>query len=204
MLQGNLQNFYEELRLTDLTKHAGISDFTNYWKNERQKIKGAGNKSEKLIKLGINKKFGWITFYFLAEPTYTFKTKATNLPSSKLHVDNLYTQKIRILNFFDWAKTYPNIVSTKQLTTQELKEILWNANIQVSCDCPAFWWQGVSYNLTILDGSIYPNNIKPKRWNKIHGENGLVCKHLTLLLQSIRFWLSPMSSMLNKYLKNNM
>jgi len=197
------QELQENLRLSDLTKNVGLSDFSAKFAKARRKKKGAGNKSAKLIEMRVNRKKGYITFIFLQEPTDLFDTKVTKPPSMKLVPSNLYTQQIRILDFFKLLKTNPNFKNFKDVTIDNIKEVIKNADIKCHCDCPAQYWQGNTYNLSVLDGSIYTTNIPPKYWNKYHGDgNQIICKHLQLLFNSIFFWLSPMASTVYKYLKN--
>jgi hypothetical protein len=183
-------------------KNQGLSDFTKKYRKERSKLKGGGSKSAKLIQMKVNKTNNYVTFYFLSEPTYTFTTKSTQPNSMKLVKDNLYTQQIRINNLIPQIKELSSFKNNKIIDKQELKNLLINSGLKIWCDCPSQWWQGLSYNLTQqFDGSIYPNNIKPEKWIKKHGSQGLICKHLDLIMTSISFWLNPMASMLNKYLK---
>lgn len=193
----------EDLRLSDLTKHAGVSDLTRIFMKDRQKIKGAGNISAKLVKMKVNKKKGWVTFVFLSEPTYTFDTQIVKLKTSdkSMRKDNLYTQEIRILDIFSLLKSNPEFKSFKDVTIEEIKKVLKNADVQVSCDDPSFWWQGDAWTLTQFDASIIPCEIEPKHWGKFHnyGDNFL-CKHLSLIFNSIDFYIPIMAGMIYKYL----
>ncbi len=195
----------EELRLSDFQKHAGLSDFTTYWKDERQKIKGAGNKSARLVKLKVNTKKDYVTFVFYSSPTYTPTAKVVS-PKSNMELKKespWYVQEIRILDFFKWARTTPGYKSAKQLTTRELKDIFEAANIQVFCNDPSFHWQSFNWVLSQFQASIHPTDIAPTYWNKIHQDNGYICKHLSMIFAGIGFWISPMASMLNRYLKEH-
>lgn len=197
-----INKFSENLRIVDLQKHVGASDFTYSFMKDRQKIKGAGNKSAKLVKIKVNKNKDWVTFVFLSEPTYTFNTKAVQLTTNdkRMKIDNLYTQQIRILNIFSLLKSNPNFKSFKEVTIKEIKEVLKSADVQVSCDDPSFWWQGDAWVLTQFDASIFPCDIEPKHWRKHHFDNNYVCKHLSLILNSIDFYIPIMAGMIYKYL----
>jgi hypothetical protein len=195
----------EELRLSDLQAHAGISDFTKFWKDERLKRKGAANKSAKLIKVNVDKKEDHITFTFYSSPTYTLTGGVTN-PDSNMSITKespWYTQEIRILDFFKWADTTPGYKDAGELSTDDLKKIFRVADVQVWCNDPSFHWQGDNFIISQFNASIHPTNIAPKVWNKKHNNDNYVCKHLSMLLASINFWLSPMASMLNKFLKEH-
>ena len=68
----------EDLRLSDFQKHAGLSDFTKKFKNIRQKKKGAGSKSARIIKLIVNKSKDYVTFIFYSSPTYEPTAQVVN------------------------------------------------------------------------------------------------------------------------------
>lgn len=193
----------EDIRLTDLSKSAGMSLLTRKFRKARNKKLGAENKTAKLFDVVISKKNGYVTFLFYTEPTSEPENVMVTKPKSmRLVPDALYHPRIRILDFFKLAQTKPGYNSSKELSIAELKEIMDVANIQLWCDCPSFHWQGMNYNISMFDGSVYPTNIPPEHWNKYHGENQLVCKHLGGITNQFKFFLGPMSSMLNFRLKS--
>jgi len=193
--------FDENLRLSDFQRHAGISNFTKKWKNERQKIKGGANVSARLVSLVVNTKKDYVTFKFYSAPTYDFTAPVVNPKSMVIGGEHpFYTQEIRILDFFKWARTTPGYKAAKYLSPDDLKDIFRVADIQVWCNDPSFHWQGDNYIVSMFNASIHPTNIAPKHWNKFHNDDNFVCKHLSMILNSIGFWLSPMASLLTKYL----
>lgn len=194
----------EGLRLSDLRKHAGISKFTNKWRVDRQKKKGSGAKSVKIIGMKVNKKKDYITFVFKSKPTYNSLMPAVAFPDKEKQKNvRAYTQEIRILDFFKWAQTKPNYKQS-ELTPQEVKEILQIADIQVACNCMSFQFQGMNYIVSLFDASIYPETRPPQRWNKYHNDDNFLCKHLDILLsQGMNIYINNMTLMINKYLKNN-
>ncbi len=192
----------ESLTINDLKKHSGISDFTYKFMKDRQKKKGAGNISAKLVKAKINIDSDYITLIFLSEPTNTFDTKVTKPPTMELVSDNLYTQEIKYDKFFSLLKTDPNFKDLKSVSIDDIKKVLKSGDIKVWCDDPSFYWMGMDYNISQLDAAIYPTDIPPKHWDKYHGGNQLVCKHLSLILQSIEFYVPIAAGMIYKYLQN--
>lgn len=192
----------ENLRISDLQKHAGTSDFTKDWVEIRRKIRGTGANTVKLKSMKVNRKKDYITFVFKSIPTYDTIVKAVNFPNTDKDKNvKMYTEQIRILDFFKLAQTKPNY-EEKELTRQEIKEILKVADVQVSCDCKSFQFQGMNYILTTFDASIYPELRPPKVWNKWHKDDNFTCKHLDMLLtQGLNIYLNNMTSMINKYLK---
>jgi len=194
--------FSEALRLSDLKKHSGTSDFTDEWRKKRQKIKGDGAKSVKIKSMKVNRKADYITFVFTSEPTYTKKAKAVNFPDVETMKNvTKYTQQIRILDFFALADTKPGY-QEKEMTMKEIKEILNVCDVKLSCNCPSFQLQGFNAILTTFDASIYPEDRLPTRWNAYHQDNSFTCKHLDILIsQALTIYTNNMTGMINKYLK---
>jgi len=193
----------EGLRISDLRKHSGISKFTDKWRLDRQKRKGSGAKSVKIIGMKVNRKQGYITFVFKSKPTYKSLMPAVAFPDkNKKKYVRAYTQEIRIVDFFKWAETKPHYVQY-ELTQKEVKEILQVADIQVACNCMSFQFQGMNYIVSLFDASIYPETRPPRKWNKYHNDDNFLCKHLDILLsQGMNIYINNMTSMINKYLKN--
>lgn len=195
-----LQQFSESLRLSDLKGHAGISNFTNKWRKDRQKLKGAGNKSAKLIEMRVNKKEDYISFIFLSEPTYAFDTKTIVPPDMHLKKDNLYTEEIRLINFLSLLQTDPNFKNFESITLDDIKKAIKASDCKVRCDCPSQWYQGFDYYLTQYDAAIDECDIEPKRWDKPHNAgDSIICKHLSLITNSIEFYIPVMAGMIKKY-----
>jgi len=202
----------EDITLSDVKGHSAISNFTKPFMLDRRRIKGAGNRSAKLVDMKVNKKEDYLDFYFLSEGTYSFDVKVTQEPSMELKKDNVYDQRIRILDFFKLLETKPNY-SQKEVTKQDIKEVLKTANCKLWCSCPSQIWQGLNYYLTQLDGSIIPTYIAPTNvknkngkiigWKSRHKSQGMICKHLDLASASISFFLPIMTSKINKYLKKS-
>ena len=89
------------------------------------------------------------------------------------------------------------------LTLKDMKDAIRVCPVQFWSNSPAFHWQGINFNLSQLDASIYPTNIAPHFWSQpqYHGENALLDKHLAALLRNISFFLNNMTAMLNKNLR---
>ena len=188
--------------MSDLTKHAGISNLTRPWMKDRKRL--FKKKSATLLQMKVNKEEDYVDFKFVSTPTYDpDSSKVTKEPSMNLVPGDEYDQTIRILDFFKLLETNPNIESYKDATLDDIKETLKQAEIKVGCDCASFHWQGLSYYLTQeFDASIYPNNIKPEVWGPRHGNgDGIICKHLTLIFEVIPVRINNFASMLYKYIK---
>ena len=196
------ESLEENLRLSDLKKHAGISNFTKPFMKDRQRIKGAGAKSSKIKSMKVNTKKDYITFVFTSEPTYNKTSMAIAFPDVETEKKvRAYTQEIRILDFFALAETKPGYIKN-EISPQEIKEILNASDCQVSCNCKSFQMQGFNAILTTFDASIYPELRLPKRWDKYHNDDSFVCKHLSILITSgLNIYTNNMASMVTKYLK---
>ena len=75
--------------------------------------------------------------------------------------------------------------ATVKITKEDIADIMDLCDIQLWSNDASFYFQGLAYNLTQMGACIYPVNIKPKRWNKVHGDDGYVNKHMSGLLDSL-------------------
>ena len=199
----NYNRLTEDLRLSDLMKHAGISKLTKVFMKDRLARLG-GKKSGTLLKIKVVRNRGYIDFTFVSTPTYgTEGVMITKPRSMRLVPADEYDQTIRIIDFFKLIRTNPDFTSYKNVTIDDIKEVIRNADVKVWCDCPSMHWQGMNYYLTQFDGSLHPTSIAPQVWNKKHHDDNLVCKHLDLILSQTAFYTNIMASMILKYLKNN-
>lgn len=204
-----LTKFSESLRLSDLMKDAGISALTKKFKKRRSGLLGAESRNAKLLDCEIDETKNHITFVWLTivtpdhelygdDPTYN-EVRIEGSKALRKNRSKTYEMKIRILDFLDWLDTYPD---KSTITTKDVKDILNISNIQVSCNCPMYQYQGANWKISsVFDGSIYPTSIPDPVWGPRHGDNALVCKHLSSLLAGIRYWQNSMASMLTKKLK---
>lgn len=196
-----IERLYEDIRLSDLKGHAGISNLTQPFMKDRRKLKGQNTAS--LIDCIINKQENWIEFQFRSGVTYPSEE-----PHKKVNKDTLelkknpskvYLQYIRIMEFFDWLNTAPDLT---EVDRKDIKEILEVSNIKVFCTCPMFQYQGPNWKISSeFDGSIYPTDIPDPVWGPRHNDDALVCKHIDLILSQIEFWYNPLASTLTKKLK---
>jgi len=199
----NYSRLTEDLRLSDLMKHAGISKLTKVFMKDRLARLG-GKKSGVLLKINVVKNRDYIDFTFVSKPTYgTTNVQITKPKSMQLVASDEYDQTIRLTNFFKLIKTDPDFTSYKDVTLKYIKEVIKVADVKLWCDCPSMHWQGMNYVLTQFNGSLHPTTIAPQVWNKKHKDNNMVCKHLDLILSQTAFYTNLMASMILKYMKNN-
>jgi len=200
------QKFTEELRLVDLRKHAGMSKFTARWEQERAKLIGRGKKGCTLIEIKVNKKKDYVTFIFKSTPTYIKDNDQDFMGVGFPNVEiikkvKIYTQQVRILNFFKLLETKPGFKKEKKPLLKDVQEVIEQADVQLSCNCMSFQYQGMNYILNTFNASIYPENRYPERWTNYHHDDNFLCKHLDVLISTAIFnlYIKEMTEMLHRY-----
>jgi hypothetical protein len=203
----------EWVTLAALASSDAMSNFTKRTRKQRNTAVKAENYTAKPIDCELNDD-GSVLFIFETTATtpiypddYEFgQVNPENNFAIEKNPDKKYTIYIKILDFMKWLKeTRPDYLETKKITWKEIRDVLEVAYIQVFSTSPSFHWQGISYWLSQLDGSLYPTDIKPKFWNRddLHGDgNAFVDKHLGGLLRSFKFFYNPMASMIQKRMKD--
>lgn len=214
-------NVLKEITLADLRDKGNVSPLTQQWRKDRTRVmSGNESKTSKLIDIVLNESKNNIVIQFLSEsttldgkkPSKTIDSSYKLYKGDKSEVNpqsnfslrknraKVYEVSIKILDFFDWL----SIFEGDKITRKEVKEILEVSDVQVFSNSPAMHWQGMNFNLSLLDASMYPTNIPNKVWGKKHGDpNGyFLSKELAGILATIDFWLNPISSMLTKKLKD--
>jgi hypothetical protein len=112
-----------------------------------------------------------------------------------------YRVKIQFVNFGNFAP--PNLLSLP-LSQQViyLKDIFDKADIKVSCDCGAWYWQGTSElldrnppeaNYTGFTGQ-YGKGI----WDTIHNTKNRICKHIHTVLENLESFIPKILKSINK------
>jgi len=71
------------------------------------------------------------------------------------------------------------------LNDQILEQMQYEWDVQFHCDCPAFYWQGMQYNLSKSNSALYPVYTSSPKWDGKHDVGTPICKHLYALLTSI-------------------
>jgi len=200
----DIEKLEEELRISDLMKNAGMSQFTQKFAKETNKLMGTASQRARLVQMKVNLNKDYITFIWLTERTPKYKDNFnTNVVIPKtweLKKDNLYTIEIRILDFFKHLQKLPDYPS---ITNENIENIFLKANCQIWSDVPAFEFQGMNYTLSLFDASIYPENRPPKYWNKYHNSDQFVDKHTGSIINSIKFYIPQMRQMILKYILKN-
>lgn len=205
-----------EITLYDLADKSSMSKFTQKWKKDHTRLQGGGNKSIKLVDCLIDESDKSVTFQFLSEATELGNKKPSKKIDSpyrfyrggkkeidpetmklKRNTGKVYELQIKILDALEWIKAFEG----EKIGRKEMKEILEVSDIQVFSTSPSFQLQGMAYWNTQLGSSIHPENRAPQRWDKFHGEDYFLDKHLGTLFMSIKFFLNPMASQLTGKLR---
>lgn len=200
----------EWMTLKNLNTPDAISAFTKRNRDIRSQVLGPENTTAKLINCVYDATKDCLTFIFKTDattPIYPKNTvfKKTN-PTLNYQLsdnpDKVYYTHIRVLDFMKWLKdTRPDELADQPITWREIKDVLEVAFVQLYCSCPAWNWQGSAYACTQVDAAIWPQTIKPKFWDKIHGDMNFMCKHMYGIVRQIGFFGNQMASMANKELK---
>jgi len=195
----------EYVTLADLNTTATISPNTARFRKDRNRLLGTENTQAKLLDCFIDDADNSVRFVFLTTVTpYPDDDKHQYKDADPEHdwilaanPSEVYELQIKILDFHSWLDTFEG----SKVTWKDVKDILDVSNIQVSSTSPSFNWQGFAYWLTQIDGCIYPQTIKPKRWDFIHGDGeAFLDKHLWGLLNQIAFFQNQMASKLQSQL----
>jgi hypothetical protein len=112
-----------------------------------------------------------------------------------------YKVTIQFINFGSFAP--PNLLSLP-LSQQiiYIKEIFDKADIKVSCDCGAWYWQGTS---ELLDRNPPDSNYEGFHgqhgkgiWDTIHNTKNRICKHIYTVLENIDNYIPKILKNINK------
>ena len=192
-------------------RDTNVSKFTQKHQDIRQQFMKGANINTKLVQTKLEGND--VLFFFLTEategiylPDHEYKEV---VPETKEIIPNpskTYTLILKFLNIVGndgWIKAFDP--EKEVITQKDFKEILEVSSVQIHSTDPSFLFQSFQYNLTQLDASIWPENRKPKKWDKILGGDFFLTKHLAQLFISIKsgFMLNQMASALTNVLRKN-
>lgn len=193
----------DEITLFDLKQAQDtiVSNTTKNYRQIRQKLNKGANYNTKLISCEVQDKD--IIFKFLSEATDNDdKIKKTVSPEGEITVHTGKATYELWLKFID-AIDFLDLQDKETIGLKEIKNIIQSCDVQLWSDDMSYTFQGFRYWGTQLDAAIFPNNQKPKRWNLVHGQDKVfLTKHYSQLIKQISFFINPMASMLDKYLRD--
>lgn len=195
----------EDMNLKDFKSAAAVSARVQATRKARKKLLGGGNeiKYVKLVSCHLDRANNFAEFDFLSQVTPDGTTKYKTDPSNNFNLvrnpSGTYRITFRMDGFFTWL--LDTMLDGQPFTPKDLKDAMLACSIKMWDDDPSLYWQGFAYNLSQLDASIYEVTIPPKHWNKIHGGEYFLSKHMTALIMNIDFFLNNMTSKVSKQLK---
>jgi len=91
--------------------------------------------------------------------------------------------------------------ASEGLTKRDIMDLVEVCDVKIWSDDPSTTFQGHNYYLTQIDGALYPNNVKPQRWDKYHHDDNFMGKHTASVLQSLPSFYQQMANKLNDLLR---
>lgn len=108
-------------------------------------------------------------------------------------VPNKYNGWTFYVRFKEW---YDVLNDRDYNSVESSRLLLWGANIQVHCGCPAYLFYGYNYILTQKDAAIVPEDRPPNIRNP--SLKGICCKHGVRTLKVLPFHLGDISREIDK------
>lgn len=204
------KRLYEWMTIADLNTKDATSDFTKRKRAIRTSLYKGENVTSRIVKGSYDRNEDAMTFEFVTTATIKAHPAGSEFkrtdPFNNFNLipnpDRKYHMYVKVLNFMEWLRgTRPEQLSESPITDREILDVLNSAYVQLFCDDPSFQYQTANYTLSQVDASIYPTNIAPKKWNKVHGDYNFLCKHLKGLLDQIGFFLPQMASIANQVIQ---
>lgn len=87
-----------------------------------------------------------------------------------------------------------------EITAEDIATLMDVCDVKLWSDSPAFHYQGTNYQLSQMDASLYPTNIRPKHWNAKHKDDNYIDKHLGGLVDSVPSFYGQMAQRLQDLL----
>lgn len=176
----------QEFVVSDFQKQA--SHITKKHKKIRTSLLGKEKTVSKLLKWDKkNSRITWfcpVTFQLGTRVNFT-----TNKPAK--NQSPFYLPQIEMVEFKKW---FPK--GLKNVSYEEFKETLSVVDVRLACDCMAFTYQGMRWQLTGLDSSIHPIHIPDPVWGPRHKGKHAICKHLLGIINNWSAWQKPIYRMI--------
>jgi len=188
-----MQKLGEDLTLSQL-QHSPVSQTTSKYADERATIMGDDYNITQLIEATYHQSKDYILAKFLTEATDKYSDdhqyKDVSPTDFSLNYDPSATYEL-------WVMFYPvkqtASINGLEFNKEGIKQVLPECYVKVWSNAPSFHWQGFNYNLSKKKASLFPTNIRPTKWDKVHG-NALLDKHLYQALTGINKYYDEISS----------
>ena len=155
----------------------------------RKEYNGKDVKNVKLIATDISDE-GYCDILFAVEATKDGTKKKELVGANGEMRDNLtneYQVTIRINDFWDLIEEF-GLETKGDFTKADVVALVQlSQDIKLSSNDASFWWQGLSYWLTLDDASLMPCYIAPKFWDKFR-PNVKVSKIIEAVLRQFGFF----------------
>ena len=155
----------------------------------RKEYNGKDVKNVKLIATNISDE-GYCDILFAVEATKDGTKKKELVGANGKMIDNPtneYQVTIRINDFWDLIEEF-GLETKGDFTKADVVALVQlSQDIKLSSNDASFWWQGLSYWLTLDDASLMPCYIAPKFWDKFR-PNVKVSKIIEAVLRQFGFF----------------
>lgn len=155
----------------------------------RKEYNGKDVKNVKLIATDISDE-GYCDILFAVEATKDGTKKKELVGANGKMIDNPtneYEVTIRINDFWDLIEEF-GLETKGDFTKADVVALVQlSQDIKLSSNDASFWWQGLSYWLTLDDASLMPCYIAPKFWDKFR-PNVKVSKIIEAVLRQFGFF----------------
>ena len=168
----------------------------------RKEYNGKDVKNVKLIATDISDE-GYCDILFAVEATKDGTKKKELVGANGKMIDNPtneYQVTIRINDFWDLIEEF-GLETKGDFTKADVVALVQlSQDIKLSSNDASFWWQGLSYWLTLDDASLMPCYIAPKFWDKFR-PNVKVSKIIEAVLRQFGFFTQQIAMSIKRALK---
>ena len=177
-----------------------VDNVTNTYAAEKELIQGPAALITEVVEVTYDKNKDSVLVKLLTEatekypPHYTYSS--TDATTKTLHQNPSKTYEIW-LEFSPFKK-----ILGKKTSQKEIYNALLQCDVKIWCDSPSFHWQGYNYNLSKVGGALFPTNIPPERWQKIHKDT-LLDKHLVQVIRSFPHFASQIINQLKNIIQES-
>ena len=155
----------------------------------RKEYNGKDVKNVKLIATEISDE-GYCDILFAVEATKDGTKKKELVGGNGKMIDNVsneYQVTIRINDFWDLIEEF-GLETKGDFTKKDVVALIQlSQDIKLASNDASFWWQGLSYWLTLDNASLMPCYIQPKFWDKFR-PNVKVSKIIEAVLRQFGFF----------------
>jgi hypothetical protein len=195
----------EDLTLQQLMS-SPISPSIKDYSQERFEVQGPTTKTSKFLETIYDSNQDIAIFKFLTEATEKYgpahnyaDTNPVSTPPFNLEGNPSKTYEVWI-GFYPVKQKLVEILQGREPKKPDVKEALNQCFIRIWSNAPSFHWQGFNYNLSKQNAALFPTDIPPKKWDKLHGST-LLDKHTSQIVTSMPFYINQFAQALLSKIK---